>query len=363
MAEKTVKKKNANIELLRMLSMLMVVMLHALGKGRLLPNLAENGGVNGWIAWILECLSISAVNIFMLISGYFLIRSEFRIRRLIELVLEVLFYAFGSFLICHAFGIDTGNDMNVYNTLFSVFPIHMDLYWFITSYIVIYMLQPLLKSGVEHMTQKQFGTMLIVLIIFESVFKTVLPVRLEEDEFGYNVLWFLIVFLAGAYFRYYGFKHLTTSIKGAMTYFTATALIFIENVALMFVTAKTGRLSEIEGVSTEYNHIFVLLSAIGIFTAFINAKPMKDGVAKVICALSPMSLGVYLVHENWSFRYNWQSWLGIKGILDVPVPMFIVRVLAAVLAVYVIGTVVDFVRIKLFGLFGGLFGKKGESKQ
>ena len=357
MAEKTVKKRNANIELLRLLSMIMVVFLHALGKGDLLPNLAKDGCVNGWIAWVLECLSISAVNIFMLISGYFLIKSEFKLRRLLELVFEVMFFALGSFAVCLIFNINTGNEMNVYNTLFSVFPIHMDLYWFITSYIVIYMLQPILKAGVEHMSQKQFGTMIIVLLVFESLFKTVLPVRLEEDEFGYNVLWFLIVFLIGAYFRYYGFKHLTTTKKGAAAYFGATILIFAETVALMFFTAKTGRLSEIEGISTEYNHLFVLLSAIGIFAAFINAKPMKESFAKVICALSPMSLGVYLVHENWSFRYNWQKWLGIKGILPVNTGAFLLKVIVAVLIVFVVGISVDFVRIRLFSLMGGFFGK------
>ena len=41
-----VKKRNANMELLRMISMLMVVMLHGLGKGELLLNLSVDGGVN-----------------------------------------------------------------------------------------------------------------------------------------------------------------------------------------------------------------------------------------------------------------------------------------------------------------------------
>lgn len=74
-------------------------------------------------------------------------------------------------------------------------------------------------------------------------------------------------------------------------------------------------MSEIEGISTEYNHLFVLLSAIGIFAAFINAKPMKEPLEKIICALSPMSLGVYLVQETghsditgksgWELRESW----------------------------------------------------------
>ena len=81
MSEKTVKKRNANMELLRLLSMFMVVMLHAIGKSNLLNN--PDVGINGncIIAWILEAMSLCAVNVFILISGYFLIDSKFKLGR------------------------------------------------------------------------------------------------------------------------------------------------------------------------------------------------------------------------------------------------------------------------------------------
>lgn len=355
------KKRNGNIELLRLLSMLMVVFLHALGKGNLLVDLSKDGSVNAWISWILESLSICAVNVFMLISGYFLIKSEFKLKRLIELVLQVMFYALGTFLVCLVFKIETGNPKDVYNTLFSVFPVHMDLYWFITGYIVIYMLQPLIKAGVEKLSKKQFETMLILLLIYECAFKSVLPVRLEEDEFGYNILWLLIAFLIGAYFRMYGFRLLKNSWQGVLLYIVSSALVFIENTALQFVTGKTGRLSELEGVSTEYNHIFVVLAAVGLFAAFINAKEMKPSISKIVCALSPMALGVYLIHENWSFRYKWHEWLGIKDSLSLPTGAYLGRLFLSVLAVMAVGLAVDYLRIILFKVIGGAFEKRNDS--
>ena len=81
-------KKNANMELLRMISMLMITMLHALTKSDLLPFMGSEVTANGWAAWVLEVLSVSSVNIFMLISGYFLISSNFKVRRLVEIVLQ-----------------------------------------------------------------------------------------------------------------------------------------------------------------------------------------------------------------------------------------------------------------------------------
>lgn len=346
------KERNANIELLRMLSMFMIIFLHALGKGNLLVNLSVKFSVNALIAWIIEALSLSAVNIFMLISGYFLIDSGFKLRRLIELACETVFYSLGAFLVCLLFGIETNEPVNTYFLLHTVFPVHMELYWFISAYCLVYMFLPLINMGVKHLDKKQFSLMLIVLLVYECGFKSLLPVRLNEDKFGYNFLWFLIVFLVGAYFKLYGLGILNSVGKGFALYFVSALLILAENTALDYVTVKTGHLSEIAGISTEYNHIFVLLSAVGIFAAFINMQKKGEKASKIICALSPMALGVYLLHENLSLRYNWQKWLGIYDSLSDNIFVFVGRLILAAVAVFAAGVAIDFVRIKLFSLVG-----------
>ena len=113
----------------------------------------------------------------------------------------------------------------------------------------------------------------------------------------------------------------------------------------------------IRKVATEYNHLFVLLAAVGMFAAFLSAKPMNEKVGKVVCALSPMALGVYLVHENLSLRYNWQKWLGIYDSLEKPTLQFVGGLLLAALIIFVCGIAIDFVRIQIFKLFKTIFGK------
>ena len=87
------KKRIVSIELLRILAMMMVVMLHYLSKGGLLTSLTEEFSGGAYIAWLLEAFSIVAVNVYMLISGYFLVESGFKFGRLAELVCQVLFYS------------------------------------------------------------------------------------------------------------------------------------------------------------------------------------------------------------------------------------------------------------------------------
>ena len=78
-------KRMANIELLRILAMLMVVSLHYLAKGKLLPEMTGTLSGQGYLAWFLEALSICAVDVYVLISGYFLVETGFRCSRLIRL--------------------------------------------------------------------------------------------------------------------------------------------------------------------------------------------------------------------------------------------------------------------------------------
>ena len=357
--QKTVKttKRNANMELLRIISMLMVVVLHALGKGESLGDMAFGCGANPVIAWILEMLCISAVNIFMLISGYFLCESKFRLGRLLDIVFQVVFYSVAVLVVFKLLGIGEVANYGIYEYLICCLPIHMDEYWFLTSYVAIYLMLPLIQKAVHAMTKKQFKGVLALLLIFESLFKTILPVRLEIDQKGYGYFWFLLVFLTGCYFRMYGFKHLTTSIRGFLTYFCSVFAGFLILYGIQHINDYKGSLSEIRNVSMEYNHFLVYLMAIGIFAAFLNAKPLKEGIGKVICTISPMSLGVYLLHEAYPIRYEWHKWLKVYQILPLPTWKFVAHIAFAVLAVYVIGTCVDFVRIKLFKAVGKVVDK------
>lgn len=341
-------KRNANMDILRMISMMMVTMLHALTKSDLLPFMGNEISVNGWIAWVLEALSVPAVNIFMLISGYFLISSRFKVARMLEIVFQTLFYSAGVFVLFLFLGRVSLAKMNIYDYLQYFLPIHMEMYWFISAYFIIYLLLPLIISGVHAMTEKQLQGVILWLLVFESVMKSILPVRLSMDTKGYSFLWYLTLFLLGAKIRLYGFKIVKTFRRGWLLYFVSTFLILTEIFIVSKIQLRTGRLREMTTVSLEYNHILVLFSAIGIFAAFLHAKPAREKIAKVVCMLSPCCLGVYLLQENFIIRYLWQDWFGLREIMERSIPVFLFRVFGAVVVMFALGICVDMLRSALF---------------
>ncbi|MCR5277808.1 MAG: acyltransferase [Lachnospiraceae bacterium] len=359
----TESKRNANIELLRILSMIMITFLHALGKADLLQSLTTYPSVNVWLAWFLEALSISAVNIFMLISGYFLIDSQFKISRVLELVFETVFYMVLSLVFAIAVGIMPLSELNTYTLINTFLPIHMEVYWFITCYLVIYILQPLISAGVKNMSVKAFRITIISLVIYECLFKSFLPFKLTVDEAGYSVTWFLTMFLLGAYMKRYSFRFLNTAAGGVALYLAGSILVFTETLIIDFVINRYGRFEYIRGIATTYNHIFPLLASVGIFTAFIYKKTMSPKPGNLICRLSPMALGVYLLQESLPLRYEWQKWFSLPGSLNDQVWLFILKLLSAVLAMYALGTVVDWIRQLLFKLVVRLIPSKKAAKE
>lgn len=74
------KKRNEGIELLRIISMIMILILHYLGHGGILDNLSANNFYY-YIAWTLEGICFVAVNIYVLITGYFLCTSKANLKK------------------------------------------------------------------------------------------------------------------------------------------------------------------------------------------------------------------------------------------------------------------------------------------
>ena len=112
-------------------------------------------GASGRLAWLLESFCIVAVNVYMLISGYFLSVSSFRPSRLVQLWLQVWSYSIAIGLLGALTGVMEETAFDTHFLLTLLFPISMDHYWFLTAYFFLYLLLPFLGTAVRHMTKRQ----------------------------------------------------------------------------------------------------------------------------------------------------------------------------------------------------------------
>ena len=93
-----------------------------------------------------------------------------------------------------------------------------------------------------------------------------------------------------------------------------------------------------------------LTEAVSLFCFFVYRKELSERVSRFVCAISPFSLGIYLVHENMSVRYKWPEWLGVIHLNELNPAMFLLKYVYAILTVSVIGLAIDFIRVHAVGL-------------
>ena len=375
-------QRMAGLELLRCVAMMMVVALHYLGKGGLLADLTgENLGALGTAAWLLESFCIVAVNVYMLISGYFLCKTSFKLSRLVGLWMQVWVYSIGFGMLGALTGILEEVTLDVHYLLTLVLPISMEHYWFMTSYFFLYLLLPFVGMSAGRMTKGQLKAAVGSLLFVFCFVKSILPLRLETDGQGYDCLWYLCVFLAAAYIRRFvlpavgdqerdrGFgevKGFTLKKRGCCLgmYVGGCLLIFGVTIVLREIYLCTGSLGRNLKMCLEYNHLLPFLAAVGLFGTFYSLR-IQGKPAEIVNRVAPDTLGVYLLHENLGLRYSWQNWFGAERLLAmasadtkggfVLVGALLLCTAGAVLCVFLCGILVDMARSGIFRVLHRVF--------
>jgi surface polysaccharide O-acyltransferase-like enzyme len=233
----------------------------------------------------------------------------------------------------------------------------MGEYWFATAYVVLYLLSPLLGTAVRHMSKQQLLLTLGGLLVYFSLFKSILPVRLASDQLGYDALWFICVYLTAAAIRLYGLPggKLFGSKGRAFCWYLGSCLgLFGLAMVLRQIYFATDLFQDYLTTLFGYNHILNLLGAVGIFYTFLHLRIREGMLSKWICRIAPYTFGVYLLHEQVDIRFRWPGWLaaGTGG----SVILVLLRCLGSVFLVFTLGIIIDMLRGWIFGLAGRLFG-------
>lgn len=336
------KKRQSNFEILRIISMVLILIHHFSVHTRWESS---SGLTNKKI--FIEAIGFGGklgVNIFLLISGFFLVGSVFKMKKVINLWLQVATYSIGFYLL---FALITRNPEMFTIRAFSAafFPITFNSYWFMTTYFLLYLLSPYINILIEHMTKKQFIQLLIILGVFLSIMPTISNIisRYGTSEVG---LWFILMYLVAAFIR----KYPENFTKSATYYFFISFFLFILSIGI-FIGATIYNNSAESPISKEfiiglYNPPFVLL-AIFLFLAFRNLNTFYNYWINVF---GGATLGVYLIHDNNQIRSRlWGIVYKLIGHFNGFV--FIFSTIVILTAIYVICTFVELLRKKYLERF------------
>lgn len=302
-----VKKQNnrdSNFELLRIVSMSFIVLHHFLYHGiglfnYLLGKSDSNYGVD--VAIILNSFLIIGVNLFVMISGYYLIKLSSK--SLIKIYLICAFYGFFTYITRYIL-ID-GGAFKIQSALVRLFlPLSYPTYWFITHYVILMLLSPFINSWLKHAKQKQILQLILTLLVINVYFGFIRGEKHLDN--GYNFIHFILIYIIGHYISLPDNKLISTfkshSFLGWII--SSISLSFIAFVIHFFDLPRKYLF-----MTFYYNNPIVIFSTVLLFISFSKLQIQS----KIINWLSSSILAVYLIQEGGinfykyignSFSYN-----------------------------------------------------------
>lgn len=185
--------RQSNMELLRIVAMLMVMVLHtgyaSFGYPRTVWLQAEP---LRWLGLTMtEVYTVACVNIFVLITGWF--GTTFRTKGAVRLAIQPVYVTIVLALYVWLAGLPQPAGVMDY-----VRPIWS--YWFVCSYLVLYLLTPMLNAFVEKSDEAALRRFLLVFYVITTPCSFVFA----DLQKGYSAVSFVGLYLLGRYLRLYG---------------------------------------------------------------------------------------------------------------------------------------------------------------
>lgn len=269
-------ERKSNIELLRIVAMLFVVLLHAnyFSLGRVNITDIIINPIPAFFKAYLEQLCIVCVNVFVLISGWFGIRPT--LKGGLSLLFQVFFFHILIILVLLAIG-ESIPASGFYRLFYEDSP-----YWFVIAYLILYAVSPILNAFIETVNVRTYLSVLVSFFLVEFAFGWMSNVAGAVYNEGYSAISFMGLYLLARYLYKYPTKIITFSIpQNVMLYFLCSLLPIL----LFFFTKR-------EFNYMAYTSPFVISASVFFFMAFNKMKFCN----KVINYLACSSFAIYLVH-------------------------------------------------------------------
>lgn len=279
------KQRNSTLELLRVLSMIGVLGLHYMNK-------SIGGGLNATLPYnvvlthFLESICITSVNVFILISGYFMIYQKTTgLRKAIDLYLVLLCYYLPFYAVACAMG----------ETVFSwkeltylIVPFARGDKWFLETYILLLLFAPFLNTLITNLNKNTHLLLTCIWLMIFSVWSSFFPSPPLTDN-GYGITNFVTLYLISSYIRKY--VQLLKDKRSVLIAF----LVFTVSVLLITISS----FSVFKGRAWDYCYLFNITASTAIFYAFLNLPETNNAKINTVAALT---YGVYISHSYLHFR-------------------------------------------------------------
>lgn len=250
-----------------------------------------NSNLNYVILLILENIFICAVDVFVIITGYFLCDNNKRsITKVIELILQIILFKIGVYVFS---SINDISNISIKGILACFIPNN----YFVILYITLYLISPYLNIALKKLNKKDYKKMLIILIIMfccwntlangiENILKKsfvgLTTIGVDGNQAGYTIVNFILLYIVGAYIRLFNVQISKKKLRSLLLILLILFVwSYIENKYNFNIV-----------IAWNYDNVLIVFQAAIIFLMF---KKFKKNI-KVINELAKASFTTFLIH-------------------------------------------------------------------
>ncbi len=320
---------------MRIIAIIAIIAGHFVGHGIFISDVLPPIDLKQQLDFATFVLSLFMVGghfgnvIFLLITGYFMIRKEVNWRRIALLVATMYLYYWFILVGRMIFGNDDVAP-GIKEYVVGIAPFLFSQNWFVCCYIFFCLFIPYINPLLIGLERCKFQRLLMILVLLGGVLPFLhIDTFFRMSEMGL----FLVAYVTGAYIRLYG-----------LSGFNLRKLNISIALILFMYVIKTALGDALLGRPDLFNVLFGYLLAVAVFGRTLIARPFTSSLVNRVAA---SVLGIYLIHENDFMRHMiWQIWYPNYSYLytDFMLAFFVIKVAV----VFVCCIVIDQLRLKFY---------------
>lgn len=294
-------KRQSNIELLRCLSMFMVLLLHSSFLAFGMPD-SEAVQSNPWL-WggriAQQGIGIVAVDVFVLISGWFSIKPKKE--SICSFLFQIAFLKLLSYVVFVSFNLIEVNK----ESLVELLMLHKDQGWFIKAYLLLYILSPVLNTFAQNASKELFKKTLILYWCLIFILGWVFDATAYIND-GYSVVPFIGLYLLARYMRIWQPKWTCFTLKKDLCIYALCVTCFW---AVIFSMGLIG-LNQTAFIAWKLCSYVCPITVFGAAALLLIFSKMDIKYNSLINICGRGCFSIYLLHAMWGYWFKILNFIG-----------------------------------------------------
>ena len=330
------KGRFSNLELYRIICMLMIVAHHYVVNSELIIPMRQNPDTSNTIfLFLFGFWGKTGTNCFLMITGYFMCTSKISMRKFVKLISWIYLYNLIIYGVLHTMGYETTNNQRIAKLIMPVWGFNTG---FTSCFIGFWLTIPFWNILIKNMSKRQHEILLCLLLVMYTFLGSIPGFDVSINY----VTWFGVIYLIASYIRLY-----PIDLYNNKTVWASLSILTISlgttSILIMHYYYRIGECFYI----SDSNKIFAIAISI---TTFFWFKNINIPNSKLINTIGGATFGVFLIHDNSDAmrQWLWQDTVDCAGHYYLPFWQFVGFSIGVVLAIFFICTIIDIIRTKVF---------------